>query len=128
VICILASNSSTFCCIWLWLAMLRRSTETQVIIFVGCIECECTCCAQLQWTIHKCLFSTHYLLYQPPMNDTDSKPFSNFGQWKIWKSLAYLWVNTVVTNISGKVASSIFSIQGVDCLKRWQQQIAVKHH
>ena len=105
VIWILASNSATFCCIWLWLAILRRSTQTQVSVLVGCLECGCTCSAQLQWTIHKCLFSTRYLLYQLPVNDTDSKSFSNFWQWKIWKSSAYIWVDTLVTNNSGEVAA-----------------------
>ena len=66
------------------------------------VTVNCTCCAQLQWTVQKCLFSTCYLLYQPPVNDTDSKQFRNFWQWKFWKILAYISVNTVVTNISGE--------------------------
>ena len=44
------------------------------------------------------------------------------------EKLACVWVSTVVTNISGEVASSTFSMQGDDHLKRWQQQTAVKHH
>jgi len=36
-----------------------------------------------------------YLLYQPPMNNTDAKQIGIFGQWTIEKSLAYIWIQYV---------------------------------
>jgi hypothetical protein len=49
------------------------------------------------------------------------------GNEKSEKRLAYISVNTVVTNISEEVAASIFSIQCVDYLKRWRQQVDLIH-
>jgi hypothetical protein len=99
----IAENSATFRCIWLQLAMLRRSTELQQVVFIRCSECMQNAVMQknVLQTLRSVSGVTWYINLLWTING-----WGIFSQRRMRKGSDFVWVNMVTCKAANCSSSS----------------------